>query len=195
MKHAKVKINGLKYVDCVGTIEFEKFYAEVANGDRGEADIVDFRYTKDPQTLAYQEEHKLQHMMRHLYNTYHTHAVYCYDCDSWKFGRGDWVFKSPCEDHDTITIEITAQYEKSDALALLRAVRDKFAKHSAGEHTFEIYMPDDHYTTNKNLAVIQFFHPSTEMELNDMVCWVADNCPELHFKMEQSTFVEVTNRK
>lgn len=195
MKHSRVKIIGPKYIDCTGIIEYEKFYSEVVNGSYGESDIVDFSYNKDPETCAYREQHILCHMMRHLYNTRQTHGIYCYDCDSWKFGRADHIFKSPCEDHETITIAIECNYEQSEALDLLRVARDKFAAHSAGEHKFEIYMPDDYFTTNTNLAVIQFFYPEDDAQLNDMVCWVADNCPELHFKMESSTFVEVTNRK
>lgn len=197
MKHAKVKIEGLKYIDCVGTIQAQEFMRDVIAGSYGEADIVDFHVTRDPETCAYQEQLILIHMMRHLYNAYQTHAVYCRDCDTWKFGRSEHILKSPCEDHDRIEMSITCDYEPKEALDKLRVVRDKFATHTNGEHRFEIYMPDDYFTTNTNLAVIQFFYPESEEQVNEMVCWVADNCPELHFTIGDLSgpFVEVSNSK
>lgn len=195
MKNATVKIVGLKYIDCVDTAKAEDFLREVIAGNYGEAEIVDFHVTRDTETEAYREQNLLINMMRHLYNTYQTHAVYCRECDTWKFGRSKHIFQSPCEDHERIEMSIDGQYSTKEALAMLRVVRDKFASHTNGEHKFEIYMPDDYYSTNENLAVLQFFYPEDDQQLNDMVCWVADNCPELHFKMESSAFVEVTNSK
>lgn len=197
MKNAKVKINGLEYIDCSDTIKAEEFMRDVIAGDYGEADIVDFHVTRDTATKAYQEQHILIHMMRHLYNAYQTHAVYCRDCDTWKFGRSKHVFQSPCEDHNRIEMSIECAYEPTEALSMLRVVRDKFASHTDGEHKFEIYMADDYFSTNENLALIQFYYPESDEHMTQMVCWVADHCPELHFHYGDlnGTFCEVRNRK
>jgi len=181
MKHAKVKIEGLKYIDCVGTIQAEEFMRDVCAGDYGESDIVDFHVTRDPQTLAYQEQNILINMMRHLYTARQTHATFCRDCDIWKFGRGAHIFQSPCEDHDLISLEITCSYEPSEVLDKLRVLKDAFATKTDGEHQIHIYMADDYFSTAKHLAVLEVEFPTSEEELHQMVDELRNLCPELGF--------------
>lgn len=196
MKNVKVKIEGLQYIDCVGTIQAEDFMRDVCAGDYGEADIVDFHVTRDPDTLAYQEQNILIHMMRHLYNAYQTHAIFCRDCDTWKFGRGDHVFKSPCEDHDTITMAINCSYDSGEILVKLRQLKDAFARHTEGEHQIHLYIADTYFSTAEHAAVLELQYPSSEEEVHQMVDTLRELCPELTFTAREpvNCYVEVKSK-
>lgn len=196
MKHAKVKIEGLTYIDCVGAVKAEEFMRDVCLGHYGEAEIVDFHVTRDTETLEYGEQNILIRIMHHLYNTRQTHGAFCKTCDTWLFGRGEHIFRSPCDDHDRITMTITGTYEDDEVIDKLRKLKDAFARYTEGEHRLHIYTADTYFSTAENLALLELQYPESEHDVWQMVEIIRKLCPELSFIIREPTncFVEVKRK-
>ena len=138
------------------------------------------------------------HLMRQMYNIGQNFGIHCRDCDTWKFGRSEHIFNSPCDDHDTVTIAITADYGSAETLAKLRKARDMFATSTDGECSFNIFMADDFYPIDKEekLAIIEVLFPESEEQVYQMIEAIRELCPELKFTVREpvNCFVTVTNK-